>query len=61
MSHASVIVPSLDEPLVKGNHTYASVTDTVCKITERTQTPRAWYIAFAVAVSLAAMLFCLIG
>ena len=61
MSHASVIVPSLDEPLVKGNHTYASVTDTVCKITERTQTPRAWYIAFAVSVSLTAMLFGLIG
>jgi molybdopterin-containing oxidoreductase family membrane subunit len=61
MSHASVIVPSLDEPLVKGNHTYASVTDTVCKITERTQTPRAWYVAFAVSVSLTAMLFGLIG
>ena len=52
---------SLRPPLVDGQLSLASVTDTVCGIVERPETPRAWYIAFAVSSSLTLMLFSLIA
>ena len=63
MSTADAIMPRVDAepPLVAGGHDYASITETVCKITERPTTPRAWYIAFAIASSLTLMLFGLTG
>ncbi len=60
--HDSLIEdPSTRAPLVLGNHDYASITDTVCRLVERPQPPRAWYIAFAVSSSLTLMFFGLIG
>lgn len=41
----------LRQPLVTGRQTFGSVTETVCRIAEQTRPPKAWYIAFAVAVS----------
>ncbi|MEM8680262.1 MAG: hydrogenase, partial [Planctomycetota bacterium] len=55
------VIASSRAPLVEGDHDYASITETVCRITEREKTPRAWTIAFAVASSLTVMLFALIG
>lgn len=51
---------SLRLPLVDGQQSLSSITETVCRIVERPQTPRAWYIAFAVSSSLTLMLFGLI-
>jgi Ni/Fe-hydrogenase subunit HybB-like protein len=51
----------LRPPLVDGEPTLSSITDTVCSIVERPQTPRAWYIAFAISSSLTLMLFGLIA
>ena len=63
MSTADAIMPRVDSdpPLVTGGHDYASITETICKITERPTTPRAWYVAFAIASSLTLMLFGLTG
>lgn len=52
---------SLRPPLVDGEPTLSSITDAVCSIVERPQTPRAWYIAFAISGSLTLMLFGLIA
>ena len=51
----------IDEPLIAGDHDYASVTETVCRITERETTPHAWYIAFGIASSFTLLFFGLIG
>ncbi len=48
-------------PLLDGDQDYASITDAVCRIPEQTQTPRIWYIAFAITSSLTLMFFILIG
>ena len=55
------VVQQTEVPLVDGNHDYASITEQVCKITERATTPRAWYVAFAISSSLTLVLFALIG
>ncbi len=48
-------------PLVDPRLDYHSVTETVSAIAERPKPPKAWYAAFAVALSLTLMLFALIG
>jgi molybdopterin-containing oxidoreductase family membrane subunit len=52
--------PRKRSPLVVGDHDFTSVTDQVCSIVER-KTPRAWYIAMAIAAPLACMFITLIG
>jgi len=49
--------PTRRAPLITGQFDYGSITDTVCGVTERPDTPRAWYIAFAVSVSVTGVLF----
>jgi molybdopterin-containing oxidoreductase family membrane subunit len=53
--------PRQREPLTTGGQTLASITDTVCGVAERAQTPRAWYFAFAISASVALAFFGLIG
>ena len=48
------------ETLVHGSHDYASITETVCRITERSRPTRAWYVALAVSSGLTAMFFGLV-
>ncbi len=48
------------EPLILGNPTFRTLTDDVSQITER-KTPLPWYILFAMAVSLALLLFGMLG
>ncbi|MEX2214739.1 MAG: NrfD/PsrC family molybdoenzyme membrane anchor subunit [Phycisphaeraceae bacterium] len=52
--------PAHRSPLVVGDHDFTSVTEQVCSIVER-RTPRAWYIAMAIAAPLAGMFIALIG
>ncbi|HUU82645.1 MAG TPA: NrfD/PsrC family molybdoenzyme membrane anchor subunit [Phycisphaerae bacterium] len=52
--------PTRRAPLVLGDHDFGSVTETVCRIVERPKPPRAWYVAFAVSVSLTGVLVGLI-
>ena len=56
---------TLDEPgrrprLITGDHDFASVTETVSRLTER-RAPWPWWLAFAISSSLALLLFVLIG
>ena len=55
--------PKERAPLVVGGHDFKSLTDTVCKNTELPvwQTPRAWYVAFAISSSLTLMMLAMIG
>jgi len=53
--------PARRPPLILGGRDFASVTDTVCGIVEKPQPPRAWYIAFAVALMFTGILFAMIG
>ena len=48
------------ETWITGQPTFAGITDQVSGLTER-RTPRGWYIAFAISLSLALMLLLLIG
>ncbi len=48
--------PGHRAPLVIGHQTYGSITETVCRVAEAPQPPRAWYIAFAISVLLVLML-----
>ena len=43
-------VPQERPPLVLGNNDFTSITDKVCYVNEMPKPPRAWYIAFAIAV-----------
>src|SRR3712207_3770333 len=45
-------------PVLAPGHTYASVTDAIASIVLRRQTPRGWFVGFAIAFSLL-MLFML--
>ena len=62
LGHAKL--PSHDEvaraPLVEGHNDFTSITESVCSIIERPDTPRAWYIAFAVSSSLTVVLFAML-
>ena len=52
--------PRQRAPLVLGDNDFTSVTEKVCGLAQG-RTPRAWYIAFAISVSLMLFLFALIG
>lgn len=51
------------EELLRGSQDFHSITETVCKVIESplSETPRAWVIAFSVALSFCLMFFGLIG
>jgi Ni/Fe-hydrogenase subunit HybB-like protein len=53
--------PGRRAPLVAGGHDFASLTDTVCRIPERTWPSAAWFVCFGISSSLTLMLFGLIG
>ncbi len=53
--------PTQRAPLTAGRQDFASVTETVCRVTEQPRTPPAWYAAFAVSVTLTGVLFASIG
>ena len=55
--------PTQRAPLVTGGLDFTGVTETVCRTTERPvrETPRAWYIAFAISSLLTLLLFAMIG
>ena len=48
----------MKEPLVQGNHTFATIDETICPIAEQPllKTPKAWYVAFAASAGLASMM-----
>jgi Ni/Fe-hydrogenase subunit HybB-like protein len=48
--------PTRRAPLVVGRQDFGTVTETVCRITERPRPPMAWYAAFAVSASATVML-----
>src|SRR4051812_264128 len=52
--------PTVRPPLVLGGKDFGAVTQTVAAIVER-QTPRAWYVAFAIALALLGLLMLTIG
>jgi Ni/Fe-hydrogenase subunit HybB-like protein len=54
MNHPAELT-TMDPPLIRGKHDFATLTDLVCGIVER-RTPRWWWLAFAVAG-----LVCLLG
>jgi Ni/Fe-hydrogenase subunit HybB-like protein len=49
-----------EPPLILGNQSFRSVTERISEIVER-KTPRAWYISFAIALSMAGVLLGTIG
>ena len=53
--------PTRRAPLALGNQTYASVTETVCSVAERPDTPRAWFVAFGISAGLTGVFFASIG
>ena len=54
-------VPGKRGPLILGGQTLSSVTNTVLAFPERDAATKAWWAAFIVAASTAAMFLCLIG
>ncbi len=48
--------PAVRPTLIVGDNDLASVTEKVCRIAEQPKPPRAWYIAFAVSLSLLGVL-----
>ncbi len=53
--------PRVRAKLVVGDNDFHSVTEKVCGIVERRETPKAWWVAFAISSSLTLMLFAMIG
>jgi len=53
--------PRVRAPLVIGDNNFETVTEKVCRIAEAPRPPRAWYVAFAISGTLAAVFFLLIG
>ncbi len=47
--------------LVTGQATYQEVTRKVCRVAEAPRAPRAWYVCFAISLSLLALLLAMIG
>lgn len=45
--------PAVTAPLVLGDQSYFSLTDSICGIVEKPRPPRAWYIAFGFSLALA--------
>jgi molybdopterin-containing oxidoreductase family membrane subunit len=48
--------PAVRAPLVLGDHDDLSITEKVCRIVEAKKPPKAWYVAFAIAVSFTGIL-----
>ena len=53
--------PSHRAKLVVGDNDFHSITDKVCGIPEARETPRAWWVLFAISSSLTLLLFSMIG
>jgi molybdopterin-containing oxidoreductase family membrane subunit len=53
--------PSVRARLVVGDNDFHSVTEKVCGIVEARETPKMWWVAFAISSSLTLMLFAMIG
>ncbi len=55
--------PRQRAPLVTGEHNFATVTESVCRITEQpvSATPLGWWVAFAISASAMMLLFAMIG
>ena len=49
--------PTRRAPLVLGEHDYASITETVCRIAERPRAPAAWRVAFVASSTMTLVLF----
>jgi Ni/Fe-hydrogenase subunit HybB-like protein len=56
----SIETPGRRAPLVLGNQTFTSLTDTVCNVAERPHPPMAWYIAFVISVIWVGILGCMV-
>jgi molybdopterin-containing oxidoreductase family membrane subunit len=54
-------IPGQRAPLVTGRHTYATMTDAVCKITEDSNTPFWWWASMGISFPLMCMFFACIG
>jgi len=52
--------PTRRAPLVLNHSDFSFITDTVCGVVER-KTPRAWYVAFTVAVTFTGVLFAMVA
>jgi molybdopterin-containing oxidoreductase family membrane subunit len=48
--------PERRAPLVLGKHDNATITDKVCRIVEMPKPPKAWYVAFGIALSVTGVL-----
>lgn len=70
--NTAVAIPEIDNtandplrraPLVTGRASFSSVTDSVCRIAEMTirETPRVWYVAFAISVVFTAILAAMVA
>jgi molybdopterin-containing oxidoreductase family membrane subunit len=53
--------PGQRAPLITGGHTFGTLTDTACGPWESYHPPRAWYVAFTIAVALLITLGTMIG
>ncbi len=53
--------PGRRAPLITGGHDFGTLTETVCRITEKPRPTTAWYVALAISSSVMAMFFALIG
>ena len=54
-SHISADAHPVEAPLILGNQSFSSVTERISEIVER-KTPTAWYVSFAIALSMAGVL-----
>jgi molybdopterin-containing oxidoreductase family membrane subunit len=57
----TVDVPGQRAPLILGGHDFGSLTEVACAPWAAHRPPRAWYVAFAIALSLLAILGAMIG
>jgi molybdopterin-containing oxidoreductase family membrane subunit len=53
--------PTRPTPLILGGHTLTSLTDKVCGIAEKRETPLAWYLAITASSSLTLVMVAMIG
>ena len=53
--------PRRRAPLVLGSNDFTTVTETVCGVVERPKPPRAWYVAFAISLTLTGMLVAMLA
>jgi molybdopterin-containing oxidoreductase family membrane subunit len=53
--------PTTRPVLVTGDHDFASMTDTVCRVIESPQAPKAWYAALIISATMALGFFTLVG